>query len=119
MDGASHALIPLQGSHALISLQSQLHQRGLHNPLCLCRSDHPGPVRTEAKLARSQATGTTCSNSPGGCFQRLIGTEDQYVVQEQMGWDFFLAGSLAKAKTMRCIRLHRSSEATRIDYARV
>lgn len=31
-DEVSCVLIPLQGSHALISLQSQLHQWGLHNP---------------------------------------------------------------------------------------
>lgn len=109
-----HVLIPLQGSHALISLQSQLHQQGLHNPWYTVTATTQGwfaPLPNWWDYKQLALYAVICQKQHS-C---LFGTQDQYVVREQTGLDFFLASSPATLKLL--IRLYRSSRTTGIDYA--
>lgn len=69
----------LQGSHALISLQSQLHQQGLHNPwytVTMTTQAQFAPLQSWWDYEQLASHTIICQE------QCLIGPQDQYFVED-------------------------------------
>lgn len=107
----SCVLFSLQRSHALISLQSQPRQQGLHNPWYTVTEWPPKPGFSPRQSwwdYKQLASHTKI------CQMRcLIGPQDQYFVQDSTRSNFFLA--MFSCSGQMC--LYHSSQTTRINYS--
>ena len=111
-DEVRRVLIPLQGSHALISLQSQLHQRGLRNPWYTVTATTQGCVCTSAKSVRLRATGILYGNLWAAALTLDWSTGSmRFAGADGVG--------LLYAMLKLLIRLHHTGKTTSIDYARL